>query len=68
MKIRLLSCVAINGKPTMPDTVVDLPARECASLIRRRMAEQAEDGPAPDEDRFLDATADTPPEPKRRRK
>ena len=68
MKVRLLECVAIKGKPTDPGTEVDLTASEAASLIRRKMEEQAEDGPAPDEGTFLDATADAPPEPKRRRK
>jgi hypothetical protein len=66
MKIRLLECVAIKGRPTAAGTVVDVPDRDAASLIRRRMAEQSEEGPPPDEGTFLDATADPAPEPKRR--
>jgi hypothetical protein len=66
MKIRLLNCVAIKGQPTAPGTVVDVAQTDAASLIRRGMAEQAEDGPAPKEATFLDATAPAPDEPKRK--
>ncbi len=68
MKIKLLECVAIGGRPTLPGTVVELAEKDAASLIRRKMAEQAEEGPAPDEGTFLDATAEPKPEPKRRGK
>ena len=68
MKIKLLEWVAIKGQPTKPGTVVDLTPAECASLIRRKMGEHAEDGPAPVDGTFLAATADAPQESKRRRK
>lgn len=66
MKIRLLRCVAIKGQPTQPGEIVDLPNAEAASLIRRKMAEQADEGPAPKEPVFLDATAPEPEQPKRK--
>ena len=65
MKVRLLECVLIDAKPTPPDTVVEVTETEAASLIRRKMAVQAEDGPAPVEGTFLDATAAPEPKPKR---
>jgi len=69
MKIRLLNCVAINGRPTATGTIVDLPPAECASLIRRKMAEQAEEGEPPKEPTFLDSNAPDPkPEPKRNKR
>jgi len=65
MKIKLLNGVLIEGTPQPPGTVVDVSNNDAASLIRRGMAEQAEDGPAPTEATFLDATAEAP-EPKRK--
>lgn len=66
MKIKLLECVAIKGRPTAPGTIVDLPNADAASLIRRKMAVQAEDGDPPKEPTFLDSTAPEPQtEPKR---
>ena len=68
MKIRLLECVAIAGRPTAAGEIVDLPSSDCASLIRRRMAEQAEEGDAPKEAVFLDSAAPEAPEPKSKRR
>ena len=67
MKIRLLKCVAIKGRPTEPGTVVDVSNNDAASLIRRGMAEtvNGEEAPA-DPTMFLDATAPAPEEPKRK--
>ncbi len=69
MKIRLLECVAIKGRPTEPGTVVDVSQADAASLIRRKMAEPTEGEAAPAyPTMFLDATAPAPEEPKRKRR
>ena len=68
MKIRLLECVAIAGRPTAAGEIVDLPSADCASLIRRRMAEQADEGEAPKEAVFLDTMAPDKPDPKSKRR
>ncbi len=68
MKIRLLKSTLIKGRPVAPGTLVDMSESDAARLIRRKMAAQAEDGPAPKEPTFLDATAPEPPEPKRKQR
>lgn len=47
MKIRLLKCVLVGGKPTDPGTEIELPQADAMSLVRRGMAEQTEPQPAP---------------------
>lgn len=64
MKVKLTQCVAIDGTPTAPGTIVELTESECASLIRRGFAEQSEEGEPPVEGDFLNEDE----QPKRKRK
>lgn len=68
MKVKLLECVAIDGRPTLAGEIVDIPSQDAASLIRRRMAEHADEGEPPKEDVIFDTAEPEAPEPKSRRK
>lgn len=69
MKVRILQTVLIDGRGAMPGQIVEVPAKDAHSLIRRGLAEPVEGEPQEPDEIFLDTTAEEPEEkPKGRRK